>query len=150
MWLRVGVLCFLIALGAPCFAQTDLITAWKKQIVNRLAEGRRFPPEAVVAGQFGSAKVRFVLDRSGKLISSELMESTGFAALDAEAMAMVTRAQPFPAPPAEADGEHLKLVMPVNFSRRPPTAIDTSKEDAATIKEEAAVNAKIRRICRGC
>jgi protein TonB len=71
--------------------------------------------------------------------------------LDAEALAMVSRAQPFPVPPSEVDDEKLKLVLPVIFDpRRPPTTIDTSKADAAIDKAEATVSAKMRSICRNC
>ena len=80
MWLRVGCLGFLIAVAMPCHAKPDAAGAWKKQIVTRLDASKRFPPEAM--GQSGVAKVAFVLNRSGKLISNELRQSSGFQALD--------------------------------------------------------------------
>jgi outer membrane biosynthesis protein TonB len=60
---------FLDCHGRPCHAETDAVDAWKKQIVTRLNASKRFPLEAM--GQSGTAKVAFVLDRSGKLISKE-------------------------------------------------------------------------------
>ena len=65
---------------APCHAKPDAAGAWKKQIVTRLDASKRFPPEAM--WQSGVAKVAFVLNRSGKLISNELRQSSGFQALD--------------------------------------------------------------------
>ena len=138
MWLRVGCLCFLIAVAMPCYAQTDVVAEWQKQLAIRLNGSKRFPPEAV--GKGGTAKVGFVADRSGKLISSWLLESTGLPVLDAAALAMVDRAQPFPAPPPETDGDRLKLAFQAIFV-----------EQTSTLeKENAAINAKIRGICRGC
>jgi protein TonB len=144
MWLRVGCLGFLIAMAVPCHAETDAVDAWKKQIVTRLNASKRFPPEAM--GQSGTAKVAFVLDRSGKLISKELAESSGFPALDSAALAMVDRAQPFPVPPSEMEDGRLRLVLPVIFGGRSPSQVPTIDIS----KEEALVNAKMRAICRGC
>jgi periplasmic protein TonB len=103
MWLRVGCLGFLIAMAVPCHAETDAVDAWKKQIVTRLNASKRFPLEA--RGQSGVAKVTFVLDRSGKLISRKLTQSSGLPALDKEALATVGRVQPFPVPPPEIDDD---------------------------------------------
>jgi protein TonB len=115
--------------------------AWKKQIVTRLNASKRFPPGAM--GQSGVAKVGFVLDRSGKLISRELMQSSGFSALDTEALATVDRAQPFPVAPPEIGDDTQKLAVPIVFKRLPSQVLDI-------IKEEATVNAKMHSICRGC
>lgn len=114
---------------------------------------RRYPPEA--RKQAGSAVVGFVLNRSGELVSSWLKESTGSPILDAEALAMIDRARPFPAAPPEADD--LTFVLPVIFStQRPPTTIDPAREaeirkqDGAIREENSAINARLRSLCRGC
>jgi protein TonB len=117
MWLRVGCLGFLITMAVPCHAETDAVDAWKKQIVTRLNASRRFPLEA--RGQSGVAKVTFVLDRSGKLISRELTQSSGLPALDKEALATVGRARPFPVPPPEIDDDGLTLIVPLVFAGKP-------------------------------
>ena len=152
MWLRFGCLILLMGTAMPCYAESDNVVQWRKDISARLVAGRRFPPEA--RGEAGSARVRFVLDRSGKLVSSWLEESTGSAILDAEALAMIERAQPFPVAPPEMD--ELNFALPVNFNSRRPPAIDPLKEadirkqDTAVREENSAINAKMRSICRGC
>jgi protein TonB len=152
MWLRLSCLIFLICVAVPSHAEDDAIVQWKKEIGDRLMANRRYPPEA--RGQTGSAAVGFVLDRSGSLISSWLKESSGSPLLDIEALAMVDRAGPFPAPPPEVDD--LTFVLPVNFEKRPPrtigpmTAADIHKEDATIRKENSEMNAKLRTLCRGC
>lgn len=124
-----------------------------KKIVDRLTASRRYPPEA--RKEAGSARVGFVLDRSGTLVSSWLKESTGSPVLDAEALAMIERARPFPAAPPEVDD--LTFVLPVIFSaQRPPTTIAPAKEaeirkqDAAIRMENSEINTKLRSLCRGC
>jgi protein TonB len=153
MWLRLGWLIFLICVAVPGYAETEAAVQWTKQIRDRLMANRRYPPEARKLA--GSAVVGFVLDRSGTLVSSWLKESTGSAILDAEALAMVDRARPFPAAPPETDD--LTFFLPVIFStQRPPTPLDPIKEveirkqDAAIREENSAINAKLRGLCRGC
>jgi periplasmic protein TonB len=149
-WLRIGCLSLAIGTAPLCHAQTDDVGEWLRHISIQLASQKRFPLEA--RGQSGTAKVAFTIDRSGNLVSDQLLESTGFPVLDAEALAMVHRAQPFPPPPAQAGDDKLKFVLPVVFARR--AAIDISKEDIrkddAIMKGEEAVTAKLRGICRGC
>ena len=144
MWRRVGCVFFLLALSMPCYAQTDVVAEWKKQLTIRLSGSKRFLPilpEAMDKDR--TAKVSFSVDRSGKLISSWLLESTGLAALDAEALAMVDRAQPFPAPPPRVSGDRLTFAFEAIFVGRPQQTLTLEKE-------EAAVNAKLHGICRGC
>jgi periplasmic protein TonB len=73
--------------GDACRAETDAVAAWQKQIFIRLNASRSFPPQAM--GQSGTAKVRFVLDRSGKLISNQILQSSGLKPFDLEAVAIV-------------------------------------------------------------
>jgi protein TonB len=135
----------LISADTACYAQMDAVGQWEAQITLRLADQRRFPPDA--RGQHGAAKVAFAIDRSGKVISETLVESTGSPQLDAEAIAMVKRAQPFPPPPAEVRDDTLKFELPVVFiSPRPGPTIDA----AVPKDEDDAMNAKIHGICRGC
>jgi protein TonB len=44
-------------------------------------------------------KVTFEIDRSGHLLSSAISQSSGDSAFDEAALAMLKRADPFPAPP---------------------------------------------------
>ena len=145
--LCAGCLGLLIATAQPCAAQTDAIGQWEAQVTLRLADQRRFPPEA--RGQSGAAKVAFTIDRSGRLISETLIESTGSALLDAEAMAMVKRAQPFPPPPPDVREDSPKFELPVVFSSpRPRPASNVAATTGPG--DDDAVNAKIHGICRGC
>jgi protein TonB len=143
-WLRVGCLVSLLGLAAPGLAGSDAVGAWQQQIALHLNGQKRFPPNA--RGQSGTAKIHFTIDRTGRLVSAQLLESTGHPQLDAEAIALLHRAQPFPAPPIEVNGDALKFDLPIVFTA-PPLE---SRDSDAVIKGEEAVNAKIRGICRGC
>jgi periplasmic protein TonB len=150
-WLRAGSLGLLIGTAQPCSAQMDAVGRWEAQVTLRLADQRRFPPEA--KGQNGAAKVAFTIDRSGRLISETLIESTGSPLLDAEAIAMVKRAQPFPPPPAEVREDSPKFELPVVFSSpraRPAGNVAATSSHGAGDGDDVAVNAKIHGICRGC
>jgi protein TonB len=52
-------------------------------------------------GQKGVAKLSFTIGRGGQVLSSRLGGSSGLAILDAQAMAMLRQAQPFPPVPPE-------------------------------------------------
>ncbi|WP_244423155.1 TonB family protein [Bradyrhizobium sp. ORS 375] len=91
--------------------------SWNKSIGIRLTAQRRYPPHA--GSQGGTTKVLFRIDRSGRLISVALVESTGDPALDKEALTIVERAQPFPPPPPDLDDDGIDLRVPFIFPPRP-------------------------------
>ncbi|MCA1510578.1 energy transducer TonB [Bradyrhizobium sp. NBAIM01] len=68
-------------------------------------------------GQRGVVKVSFTLGRNGQVLSSRLGGSSGVAALDAQAMAMVRQAQPFPPVPAEITYATIPINVPVIFGK---------------------------------
>ncbi len=59
------------------------------------------------AAQQGTARVSFALDRKGMVANARVIESSGSSALDEEAVALLKRAEPFPAPPANFPGDSL-------------------------------------------
>ena len=93
----IGCIALLVVSAGIGHAQTDVVREWQKQISIRLSSNKGFTPQ----GQSGTAKVGFVIDRTGKLVSSWLAESTGIPAIDEHALAIVERSQPFPMPPPE-------------------------------------------------
>ncbi len=90
---------------------------WQKQIVALLERNKRYPPTAQSRRQQGVAQVFFSLDRQGRVVESRVVRSSGAAVLDEEAVALVRRAQPFPAWPArEFTGERVDLTVPIRFN----------------------------------
>jgi protein TonB len=92
------------------------IPTWTSEIVALLERNKRYPPAAHARGEHGIAQVFFTLDRSGRVINSRIARSSGAALLDAEALALLQRAQPFPPPPAELPGPQVNLTVPIRFN----------------------------------
>lgn len=65
----------------------------------------------------GIAKVTFRIDTSGNVLSARLTGSTGNAELDQEAVALILRSSPVPAPPEPAFAKRA-IVIPIEFQRR--------------------------------
>ena len=59
--------------------------------------------------------IAFVLDRTGRVLSATIAQSSGDASFDQAALAMMRRADPVPAPPALVADEGLSFSLPVNF-----------------------------------
>ncbi len=60
-------------------------------------------------------QLRFILDRGGHLLNGALVAGSDHAALDAEALAMLRRAAPYPAPPGEMHGERIEIAAAIVF-----------------------------------
>ena len=77
----------------------DVVEAWKGRVSSSLESVKYYPSLAITRGQYGTVKIKFVLNRDGR---------------DAEALAIVMRAEPFPRPPDELTGESY-VVLPAAF-----------------------------------
>lgn len=88
---------------------------WRSRLVAHLNRHKRYPP-----GENGSGKARvaFTINRAGQVIAARLAGSSGNARFDEEAVAMVRRASPVPAPPPEVPGGSIAFTVPVDFSLR--------------------------------
>jgi protein TonB len=86
---------------------------WRSSISAHLNRFKRFPSEA--RNQKGRPVVAFTLDRSGQVLSSSLVSSSGVAALDQEAVSLARRAAPFPPPPPDEQGATFAFRVPVDF-----------------------------------
>ncbi len=93
-----------------------VLQTWRNQIVTILERNKRYPSEARARGDHGVTRLAFSIDGQGRLLSSRIVASSGSAALDAETLALVQRAQPFPPPPPELAGS--ELTVPVSFNIR--------------------------------
>jgi protein TonB len=92
------------------------VATWRSQIVTILERNKRYPSEARARGEHGVTRLAFRIDGEGHLMSSRIVASSGSATLDAETLALVQRAQPYPPPPPELVGS--ELTVPVSFSIR--------------------------------
>ncbi|KQO75529.1 TonB family protein [Methylobacterium sp. Leaf88] len=86
---------------------------WQNEMRARIVRAKRFPPSA--AGAVGVSVVSVTFAANGSVTGARLIASSGNAALDAEAVAVMYRAAPFPPPPG---GQPITQTIPLNFSRR--------------------------------
>ena len=103
--------------GAATSASSTRVT-WQAQLLAWLEKYKRYPRVAQEQRQQGVVYLRFAIDRQGKVLSSQIKQSSGFELLDDEVLALVQRAQPVPSPPPEVTGDRIELVVPVAFSLR--------------------------------
>jgi periplasmic protein TonB len=92
------------------------IADWASAMSRILEHNKRYPETARARGEQGIARLGFVVDEEGRLLSSRIIKTSGSAVLDEEALALVQRAQPFPPPPAGF--AHHEINVPVSFAIR--------------------------------
>ena len=94
------------------------LASYNQQVASHLQRFKQYPSSSKAAGERGTARLSFSLGRGGQVLGSRLAGSSGHAALDAETLAMVRRAQPFPPFPADIKQASISFTVPVNFSIR--------------------------------
>jgi TonB family protein len=106
---------------SPCRAEQlpvgNVLHAYGTQILARLERNKHFPSEG--KGLSGVVEVGFKIDRFGHLLSTQIVKSSGFPALDQAAIAVVERSQPFPIPPSEVIDAGLNFSIPMTFKAKP-------------------------------
>jgi protein TonB len=91
------------AVAVPLASESGGEAMSYKVIVGGMLERvKHYPETARQRGAKGIAIIGFVLDESGQITSVSLLRSSGEADLDAESVALVNRAAPFPRPPPGA------------------------------------------------
>lgn len=88
---------------------------WRSRLMAHLNRHKRYPTGESASGR---ARVAFSINRAGQVLSVRLAGSSGNASFDEEAVAMVRRASPVPAPPPEVAGGTISFTVPVLFSLR--------------------------------
>ena len=106
--------------AAPFDSDTPSTSAapasWQSRVLGHLGHFKRYPGDARQRKRAGAAWVRFQVDRDGKLLASELVTSSGTVLLDREALQVLQRAQPLPAPPASVLRQGtVTVTLPVSF-----------------------------------
>jgi periplasmic protein TonB len=92
------------------------VIRWQSQLRAHIEGFKRYPQAA--RGEGGIATVAFTINHDGHLLRSNVVQSSGSAALDQETLAMLVRAQPMPRPPDELTDDALTFTIPVRFSMR--------------------------------
>ena len=102
--------------GVPNDRNSEAVVTWRTKVLALVEKNKRYPEAARSRREQGTAQVSFTLDRQGMVVSARLTQSSGSGALDDEAIALLKRAQPFPAPPATFPGEFVVVKQPIRFT----------------------------------
>ncbi len=104
--------------GQPDQKDSRAVATWRSQILALVERNKRYPEAARSRREQGIAQVRFTLDRNGIVGEARVIQSSGSDALDGEAVALLKRAQPFPAPPDALAGDVVVIRLPIRFTVR--------------------------------
>ena len=96
---------------SPPASLSSATASWQQSLMARFASLQRYPPKA--RGVQGVVSLAFTIDRHGNVTSSRIVKSSGSALLDAEALDLIKRAAPLPAPPPQVSD------APIDFVLRP-------------------------------
>ena len=102
-----------LAIGQVPRPTRAVVASWERLLVAQLERHKRYPPQA--HGKAGEARLAFSIDRSGHVLTSRIVHSSGSEALDEEALALVKRAAPLPPPPAGISDDQLSFVLPIRY-----------------------------------
>ena len=86
------------------------------RLLAQLNRFKQYPRTAKKAGIEGVVMLHFVMDARGQVLSYEIAKSSGRPILDSEALALIQRAQPLPALPADYPTRTLDAIVPIEFS----------------------------------
>ncbi|WP_441234088.1 energy transducer TonB [Bradyrhizobium sp. 930_D9_N1_4] len=101
--------------GLQAQRDSQALATWRSQIAALVERNKRYPDAARSRREQGIAQVRFTLDHGGMVGDARVIQSSGSDTLDGEALALLKRAQPFPAPP-DAFGNVVVVRLPIRFT----------------------------------
>ncbi|MFL9827907.1 TonB family protein [Rhodoplanes sp. SY1] len=101
--------------GAVAQVPPAVMARWQTLLLAELHRKKRYPGAA--RGRIGTARVAFTIDRAGHVLKRSIATTSGSAVLDEEALALLDRVSPLPAPPPELAEAALSFVVPVRFTK---------------------------------
>ena len=85
---------------------------WQRKVAQLVGANYTYPRSAQVRGEQGSAKVKIAISGVGKVLSVDLVQSTGSAILDREAVRIPRKVASYPAPPT---GSNTDITLPITW-----------------------------------
>lgn len=96
--------------------ESDGQPSFESRVLAHINRFKQYPPSARKAHIEGVVMLHFVMDANGHVTAADIQKSSGRPVLDNEALAMIQRAQPLPALPADFPTRTLNAVVSIEFS----------------------------------
>jgi TonB family protein len=84
-------------------------------ISKKISKNLLYPKLAQMRGWKGTVIADLEIDSKGLVISVKIKKSSAYEILDNEALEMIKRASPFPAPPDNLRGKNFNVLVPISF-----------------------------------
>jgi protein TonB len=81
----------------------------------RLSADQEYPRQAQIRGNEGTVLVQVRISAQARIIGVTIARSSGYALLDAEAVAKLQRLRALPSPPDGAVGRDFSVIVPIDF-----------------------------------
>ena len=94
---------------------TQSIESYSSLLANAIAKYKQYPKIAQMRGWQGTVIADLEIDSKGSVISVKIKKSSTYEVLDNEALEMIKKASPFPAPPDNLRGKNFNVLVPISF-----------------------------------
>jgi protein TonB len=94
---------------------TQPIESYSSLLANAIAKYKQYPKIAQMRGWQGTVIADLEIDSKGSVISVKIRKSSTYEVLDNEALEMIKKASPFPAPPDNLHGKNFNVLVPISF-----------------------------------
>ncbi len=94
---------------------TQHIESYSSLLANAIAKYKQYPKIAQMRGWHGTVIADLEIDTIGAVISIKIKKSSTYEVLDNEALEMIKKASPFPAPPESLRGKNFNVLVPISF-----------------------------------
>ncbi len=101
--------------GATRLHRTDWQASYKKKVLARIQDAKRYPFAARRMSLEGRVVVEFRVSSSGALENVGMVEGSGHSILDSDALAWVRRAAPFPPFPPDVRGDSISFTYGLTY-----------------------------------
>lgn len=94
---------------------TQYLESYSSLLANAIAKFKQYPKIAQMRGWQGIVIADLEIDSKGTVISIKVKKSSTYEVLDNEAIEMIKKASPFPAPPENLRGKNFNVLVPISF-----------------------------------
>jgi protein TonB len=95
-------------------ASARALARWRDEVRNVIERNKR----SINISRRGTTQIAFSLDRTGLVVGTRIIRSSGTPSLDQAAIDIIKRANNFPPPPQELRGEQISISVPISFEHK--------------------------------